>query len=417
MDYVELLSRLEPFAGLDKTAIRSLIAAGRLEEFEVGAKIIAAGEPGDAMYVVGSGTVRVPVRDEQGHERYTARLGPGDIFGEMALLTGEPRRADVYAASTVECLVIQSKTLQKLLRKNPQIAAFLTQILGERLEAGGQISQVGKYRLLGEIGRGGVAIVYAGVHPQLQRTVAVKMLSHSLVYDREFASRFRLEASIIAQLEHENIVRVYDCESAYATEFIVMEMLPGSDLQEYLHLQGPLSEQEVRSIVVQLASALDYAHRQGIVHRDIKPENIIIDPGRPVKLTDFGLAWSVTESNGNQDLVGTPEFMSPEQGRGDPIDGRTDIYALGVVAFELLTGKLPHNADDPFELIDLKCQQPCPDVRTLRPDVSELMASFIAQACAIAPSDRFADGAEIIEHFKAESPLARADLGLSLIHI
>ena len=416
-EYSTLLQHLDAFCSLEPTALRTLCSHAEKAVFQPGEKIIHAGDPGDAMYVIGSGRVRVPILDEKGQERHVVHLGRGDIFGEMSLLTGEPRTADVIAESVIECLIIEKRPLYALLRDHSEVAAFLTEILGTRLQDGGQINRVGKYRLLGEIGRGGVAIVYAGVHQSLKQTVAIKMLNHSLIYDADFAVRFRREGLIIAQLEHENIVRVLDVESAYATHFIVMEMLPGTHLGDHLSTHGPLPESLVQDVVVQVARALKYAHARGIVHRDVKPENIMYEPGRPVKLTDFGLAKTRSERNCERDVIGTPEFMSPEQGRGETVDGRADIYALGTVAFELLTGELPFNADDPFDLIDLKSSEPFPDIRKHRADLSDLMVNFVQTACRTDAKDRFQNAEAILTHFGACEAAAQTQVRATTVNI
>lgn len=408
MSRTSFLARVEPFRGLSHDRLRQLARRTTIRRFAAGVRILARGQPGDSMYVICSGEVRIPFFDEESREKYVAHLGEGDFFGEMALLTGEPRRADVFATTDVECLVIHKEPLYDLLEQEPDVAAFLTELLGDRLLEAGEISKVGKYRLIREIGRGGASVVYEGVHPELKRTVAVKMLNHSLVFDPEFGARFLKEAEIIAQLEHENIVRVFDCESAYATRFIIMEMVPGVDLGKIIETRGPMDEETVRRVVVQLASALDYAHRRGIVHRDLKPDNVIVHPGRPIKLTDFGLAATVHERGPTSELVGTVQYMAPEQGLGQPCDGRSDIYALGIVAFEMLTGRVPFEHEDPYEVIEQKVTTPAPPVRDVRPNVSDLMARFIERAVQPDPADRFPNCTAVLEHFGEQSSLLRA---------
>jgi serine/threonine protein kinase len=409
-DTVAFLRTVGPFAGLSETRLRALADQCVSRRYEPGARIIARGEPGDAMYIIRDGEVRVPVVDDRGREKFVARLQAGDFFGEMALLTGEPRTADVFAETGAEFLVIEQAPLQGFLGQNPSVAAFLTEILGQRLLQSGQIRQVGKYRLVGEIGRGGVAIVYEGIHPQLQRTVAIKMLSHALVYDQEFSHRFRNEAKIIAGLEHENIVRVYDREEAYATYFIIMEKLSGIDLGRMRETRGAIPEDTVRQILLQLASALDYAHQRGIVHRDIKPENVILNENQQVKLMDFGIAKTRTEEDEGEDIIGTAEYMAPEQVMAGKIDGRTDIYALGVMTYEMLTGTLPFEADDPYDILRMHLEKPLPRLHEQLPGVSPEMTSFVEKAARKRPEDRFRNCIEIIEHFGGRAAMTRPRL-------
>ena len=402
VDRFELLCETQPFADLDEETLVSLARHTRECTFVKDQQIIAAGEPGDALYVIHSGIVRVEAGD-----RHLAWLGAGDLFGEMALITGEPRQANVFADDPTTCLAIDRVPFYTLLEARPEVAACLTELVGNRLCAGGQIANVGKYRVMHEIGRGGVARVFAGVHPGLRRPVAIKMLDHGLVFDEEFAARFRSEAAIVAGLDHPNIVQIYDHEQAYATEFIVMELLGGSTLAELQRAKGEMDEHAVRRILVQLARALDYAHRRGIVHRDLKPENVMVPPGQPLKLMDFGIAKTIGESTTSDDLIGTAQFMSPEQGRGKAVDGRTDIYALGVMAYEMLTGRVPFDGADPHDIIDAKEAAPAPDVRELRPNVSERIASFVARACERDPEARFPDCAAVLRHLGGHTPLLR----------
>ncbi len=406
MDRYDILHSAAPFADLGDKALAELAHHTHMLRFDEGDAIIRAGELGEAMYIVGEGTVRVQVT-EGDRNRTLAWLGAGEVFGEMALMMAEPRGADVFADERCTCLVIHKEPLYDHLEAHPKVAHVLTELIGDRLVEGGQISKVGKYQITHELGRGGMAIVYGGYHPELRRPVAMKMLNHSLAFDRDFAQRFWAEAAIIAQLEHPNIVRVFDYERAYSTQFIVMEMVPGTSLEEMQRKVRHMEETQARRIIIQLASALDYAHRRGIVHRDMKPENVMMPPGGQARLMDFGIAKGVGEEPETDDLVGTAEFMSPEQGRGKDIDGRTDIYALGIMAFEMLTGYVPFESEDPFEIIERKETEDVPLVRSVRPGVSEAWDQFIQKACARDPDDRYATCAEILEHFGATPSLLR----------
>lgn len=253
---------------------------------------------------------------------------------------------------------------------------------------------LGKYRLLERLGQGGMAQVYKAYQPDLDRFVAVKVLHPHLTADDEFAERFRREARAIAALEHPHIVRIYDFDTDGALAFLVMEYLQGSSLRERLRELERQSERmslrEVGRIVCALTDALDYAHRRGIVHRDLKPSNVLLTlDGRPV-LTDFGIARMIdatliTESGGT---LGTPAYMSPEQGQGQPGDARSDIYALGVLLYRLCTGRLPFDADTPYAVILKHITAPLPAPRSLRPDLPEAVERVILKALAKKPEDR-----------------------------
>ena len=344
MDIAAFLTEIEGFDALGRDAVGRLASHVVEERFEKGSYIIKKGDVGDCMYVIKEGRVEVPIYHPDGREKLVVRLGPRQIFGEMALLTGEARTADVVAASNCRCIKLYRDVVEELIAEHPEVAQLLTAILGERLLRSGNIRQIGKYKLTGELGRGSMSIVYEGIHPDLERTVAVKMLSHELVCRTNFRDHFRNEAKIIGRLRHPHIVEVFDTEQAYATLFIVMERIQGTPLDEWIQQRGSLDPDAARGILRQVASALAAAHRQGIVHRDVKPANIMITPEGMVKLTDFGLALDISGEGPEQHEVpfsGTPAYMAPEQIEGHKVDARTDIYSFGIMAYELLTGRQP----------------------------------------------------------------------------
>ncbi len=404
----DFLLTCEAFASLHPDAATRLAQYVHVERFAAGSYLVRKGQAGTCMFVLQSGHVRIPVVEEDGRASFTAHLSAGDVFGEMALLTDEPRNSDVVAESDCECVVIPRAIVDQLLRDHPDVAGFLTNILGKRLMERGGIQQVGRYRLTGEIiGRGGMAIVFEGFHRTLGRSVAIKMLSHSLLYRRHFAERFRHEASIIAQLRHPNIVDVYDTEQAYATMFIIMEKLTGQDVEQILDAQGTMPFDEVRRVLRYTASALAYAHRKGIVHRDVKPSNIFIDADGTVKLMDFGIAAvdgvedKMTRDRGI--YLGTPVYSSPEHAMGKPVDGRSDIYSLGIVAYEMLTGMLPFDDENIQTVLRDQIERELPSPRTYVHDIPDDLYNFIYKACAKNPDERYQTCDEIARLFSRET--------------
>ncbi len=254
---------------------------------------------------------------------------------------------------------------------------------------------LGKYRLVEKLGQGGMAQVYKAYQPDLDRYVAIKILHPHLTGDEDFAARFRQEARAIAALEHPHIVRVYDFDTDGDMAFLVMEHLEGASLKSLLHdldcREERMDLEEVERIMGALADALDHAHRQGVVHRDVKPSNVFITAsGRPV-LTDFGIARmvdtaTITESGGT---LGTPAYMSPEQGRGESGDARSDIYALGVLLYQLCVGRVPFDADTPYAIILKHITAPLPPPRSIRPELPEPVERVILKSLAKEPDDRF----------------------------
>ncbi len=249
------------------------------------------------------------------------------------------------------------------------------------------------YEIIKEIGSGGMAKVYLAIQTSFGREVALKVMSPLLSSDSEFSERFQREARIVAQMRHNNIVSVYDVGQHDQYHYMSMEYLPGGDLKSRIAQHaGPALAAEVS---IYIASALDYANNKGFLHRDIKPENIMFrEDGAPV-LTDFGIARAVDSGTGMTKvgmMVGTPSYMSPEQARGEHLDGRSDIYSLGVVFFELLTGVLPFQADSTISLALKHLNEPIPRL----PNEYDAYQQILDKLMAKQADDRFANGQELI---------------------
>ncbi|MFZ9471594.1 MAG: protein kinase domain-containing protein, partial [Candidatus Nanopelagicaceae bacterium] len=215
----------------------------------------------------------------------------------------------------------------------------------------------GRYEITSAISRGGMATVYSAVDTRLDRTVAVKIMHENLALDEEFVSRFIREAKAAAGLSHPNLVQVYDQgwnQGGVPAVFLVMEYIPGATLRDHLFAVGQLDPKEALGILDQVLSALTYAHHRGIIHRDIKPENIMITADGRVKLGDFGLARAVSTGNtltaDANVLMGTVGYLAPEQVQRGIADEKSDIYSLGIVFFEMLTGKKPYEGDSPIQI-------------------------------------------------------------------
>lgn len=249
---------------------------------------------------------------------------------------------------------------------------------------------IGKYRVIEPIGGGGVSTVYKAYQSDLDRYVALKILSPYHAGRTEFARRFIREARAVAALHHPNILPVYDFGEHDGLRYIVMRYVEGSRTLKD-EMAYPMSLMRVVDVVSQVAGALDHAHHHGVIHRDVKPSNILMD-GRWALLTDFGLAKTPYESG---DLtqsglgVGTPAYMSPEQGQGLPFDHRTDVYSLAVIVYEILTGEVPHNAETPFAIVLRRATEPPGMACTRYPEVTDEVKAVVLKALAIDPADRF----------------------------
>jgi serine/threonine-protein kinase len=256
----------------------------------------------------------------------------------------------------------------------------------------------GPYRLLRPLGRGSMGEVHLAVDHLSQRPLALKLLrlGHDLseAEHAEARQRFLAEAQAARRLSHPDIVSVFDAGEHRGTAWLAMELLGGCDLGRYTHMSRLLPEPVVLDMVARLARALAHAHALGVVHRDIKPGNVMLDlPARRVKLTDFGLAGLADTSRTRTGVVlGTPLYMAPEQLAGAAADPRSDLYSLGVLLFQLLSGRLPHEHAKLGDLLRAVARDPAPDLRTLRPNLSPALAAVVAQALHKQPAQRHADG-------------------------
>ena len=272
--------------------------------------------------------------------------------------------------------------------------------------------QVPGYRILRPLGAGGMASVYLAVQESLDREVALKVMSPQLAADREFTERFLKEGRITAKLSHRNLVTVYDIGSHEGVYYLAAEYIAGGTLRE--RMNAGLSVPQILDIVAEVARGLQFAHEKGVVHRDVKPSNILFKADGTVVLADFGIAKAM-DTTSTATLagasIGTPDYMSPEQARGEPVDGRSDLYALGVMFYELLIGKPPFDGSDPFAVALAHITQPLPilpsEFAWLQPVIDGLMAKR--------PQDRFASGevfAQELERLRARMPKAQGTLVL-----
>ncbi|MFQ5401038.1 MAG: protein kinase [Anaerolineae bacterium] len=260
--------------------------------------------------------------------------------------------------------------------------------------------QLGPYQIITPLGRGGMAAVYKAYQPSMERYVALKILPRHYASDPEFIGRFTQEARVIANLQHPHILPVHDFGEADGYTYLTMRFVEGGTLADWLADKQPLSFARIRRIIAQVGSALDYAHTQGVIHRDIKPSNILVDEWENYLLTDFGLAKMVestsqfTQTGG---IVGTPAYMSPEQGLGTPIDSRSDIYSLGVVLYQMAVGQLPYQAETPMAIVIKHIHDPLPPPRQFRPDLPEPIEGVILKSLAKEPDDRFTRVNDLVE--------------------
>jgi eukaryotic-like serine/threonine-protein kinase len=285
---------------------------------------------------------------------------------------------------------------------------------GTMLLDGGGVEKpmLGRYQVEKELGKGAMGVVYLGKDPKIGRVVAIKTMALSQEFEgdelTDARERFFREAETAGRLQHQNIVTIFDAGEEHDLAYIAMEFLKGKDLVDVTKNGQLLPIAKVLSIVARVAEALAYAHKQNVVHRDIKPANIMYDPDNDiVKVTDFGIARITDSSKTKTGLVlGTPSFMSPEQIAGKKVDGRSDLYSLGVMLFQMLAGVLPFRGDSMAELMYKIANEPAPDIRIIRPELSTRLAGIVTLALGKGPETRYQDG----DQFAADLRAAIAEL-------
>jgi tRNA A-37 threonylcarbamoyl transferase component Bud32 len=267
-------------------------------------------------------------------------------------------------------------------------------------------AMLGRYKVLKELGRGAMGVVYLGKDPTIQRFVAIKTLRLDEDDDadkiREAKARFFREAESTGRLTHPNIVTIYDAGEEQDLGYIAMEVLEGTALKHWSRKPNLLPLDKLIPIVATVADALDYAHQEGVVHRDIKPANIMITKGATVKVMDFGIAKMASSAKTQTNIVlGTPTYMSPEQIAGKKVDGRSDIFSLGVVLFEMLSGRPPFTADNLSALLFAIAHNPHPSIKVIRPDIPPALQQVLNQALEKDPALRFRRAAEFAQELRA----------------
>ncbi len=370
-------------------------------EFQSGERLMEQGAAGDALWVLVAGSAVVTLARGGGEpERVIGFVRSGEVLGEMALLTKEPRSASVWAEEAGVALVLSARDFDELVERHPEVAVVLTHLVADRL--GGMATdalggkRLDRYEIDRCIGRGAMAVVYSARDAQSGQRVALKMMSHRLVFDAAARARFEREADLLAVVEHPNIARLHRRFAALRTQFLVLELCEGPALATLLQQARRLPAAAVRAIAGQIAAALATLHTRGVIHRDLKPGNVLVQRDGQVKLADFGLAASREEIARSPDaerraITGTPIYMAPEQFTSARADERTDLYAFGCLLYELYFGDLPFAATSLHALIEEKQLFEVTPRELCRQGLPGDLATVIAALLAVAPEERQVD--------------------------
>ncbi len=404
----EYLMSTDLFAAAPDESKSQVLACLAPMTIRAGERFIRQGEEADCLYLIQKGSCTVSV-EKNGVTNPVARRKSGELVGEMSILIGEHRTAHVDAETDMAVWRMSRVEFDELCLTYPGVREFVTELVTKRISQSKFTPHrtVGKYLITDVIDEGGWGVVYKGVHESLNLPAAIKMLKHCIAMDKNFAQKFENEAQVIARLSHPNIVRVYDIEYLYRTIFIVMEYLSGHSLKEMLQGMPRVPFPRVMNLLIQVAEGLEYAHQEGIIHQDIKPDNVLVREGDRVKILDFGLACPAGTGD-DLDLAGTPYYMAPEQIDGDPVDERTDIYSLGITAFEMFTGQRPFPGPNVGEILKAHRECPVPDCCSVNPDLPMQLNDFIQRATKKDPSERYQSMSDVAADLKslAEKRLA-----------
>jgi CRP-like cAMP-binding protein/tRNA A-37 threonylcarbamoyl transferase component Bud32 len=380
-----------------------------------GERFVVQGAVEDTAYIIQRGSCLVIV-EKDGELHPVNHYGEGDIVGGLGILTGEPRRAHIEAETDMDLWVMTKDQFDEMTEKDPALLDFITELVADRLDSRRPTAYrtIGKYVATDIIGRGAFSIVYKGIHKSLNMPVVIKMMRHDMALYPEFLDSFRNEAKTIAGLAHDHIVKVYDFEERYRTLFIIMEYLNGDSLRDMISHLRTIPPKLAAKFLVQICSALAYAHQQGIVHRDINPSNIIVQPNDKIKILDFGLACPAgTEDFSNP---GTVHYMAPEQIDGGPVDHRTDIYALGITAYEMVTGRRPFPEDNIKALLDLHLTRDITDPGHIISDIPGELREFILKSARRDPDQRYQDmeqGMAVLRPLSSDGRRSSKDLTIN----
>lgn len=384
---------------LTEAAINTFLASMEETRFKAGERLITRGAKGDTLFIIQEGTCAVIIeKDEQAYP--IVLLKAGDFAGEMALITGEPRTAHVDAETDVVAAQISREKFDSVCEEHPALREILSNIVQENVLSSifREQREVGKYRIQDVLGKHGMSIDYKGVHRFINMPVVIKVLRHDMAMDPEFINKFKEDAVKIVQLNHENIATVYDIAGLYRTIFIFREYFEGDLLSKLLEKTSQLPVNRVVDFLKQVCAGLSYSHEKGLFHQGLNPNNIFISSQDQVKLIDFGLTFptgAIDASIGER-----LKYMSPEQLNGAVLDEKSDIYSLGIILFQMVTGQKPFLENDGDNSPERHASLEIQDPRAFCPELPDELYRIIVQSTQKNANKRYQRVSEIMSDLR-----------------
>ena len=385
------------FNVVPRDAVCAMLNSVTYKHVKAGRRLMKQGAKIETCYIIQSGSCAINL-EKDGQLLPIGRRKEGEIIGQEAILDDLPLVSHVDAETEMELWGLTRSGFDTICADYPEMRSFLTNLLKDRFAPTrhSEKRKIGRFLITDEIAEGPRSIIYKGAHRSLNLPVFIKMIKHSVSLERGFMGNFQKEAQTATRLNHPNIAKIYRIEDRLRTVFVIMEYLEGEPLDSLIRRWKNIPLPRSVDFLLQAVSGLDYAHNKGIVHQALKPNNLFVSPGDRLKILDFGLplAGEIPEREG----IGTLPYQAPEQQAGKGSDPRVDIYALGVIAYEMITGTVPLPKDK--QTTESESKPVIPDPVTTVPDMPDILLKFIKKACDPDPGDRFRDAAQALTHLK-----------------
>ncbi len=410
---IEFLLNTRMLKAISKDGLCSLLNCMSKKALGYGTTFISQENHLNCLYLIQKGLCKVQCKNESGSFQYAGKRREGDILGDMALLSSEPFMSDAVSESEMVVWELPRAKFDMACTLQPVLIDFLTGLSTNRLDnpTDSEVKYVGHHLITQTLGEGRTSFVYKGRHKLLNIPVAIKMMKHHPVMKKEDFNNFKKRIDRISSLKHPNIAQIYDIEEQYRTFFIIMEYIEGDSLDSFFDRKILFSFDNIMFFLAQICSAIAHAHDQKIIHNHLTPSNIFISKDRHVVVSDFGFTSPIPTEGFVEDR--NNYYIAPEQIKGGKIDLRSDIYSLGILTHEMLTGRTLFSSGDCSAAMNMDTAKRiiAPPLRI--PDFPEPLKKFILKACSKLPGQRYSSMHEIIEEFSNESDIFKEALNMN----